>query len=184
MYHLQQRLRNDCRLLNNSLILDKQLLILHLGSNMSNRMDYLNTALIVLESAFGKALKTSSIYETKAWGNTHQADFLNQAAIYETAILPQTILKIIKILETEIGRKLREHWHKRERDIDIIFYGNEIVKEQNIEIPHAQMHNRRFVLVPLNEICPEYIHPLFNKTVAELLRQSTDNLNVEKWNKP
>lgn len=160
----------------------KQLLVLHLGSNMGNRMDYLNTALIALELEFGKALKISSIYETKAWGNTHQADFLNQAAIFESEFLPQTILKTIKKLETEIGRKPREHWHEREIDIDIIFYGNEIVKEQNLEIPHAQMHNRKFVLEPLNEICPEYIHPLFKKAVAELLRLCTDNLNVEKWN--
>ncbi len=156
---------------------------MHLGSNMGNRINYLNNALKLLESELEKALKISSIYETKAWGNTHQADFLNLAAIYETAILPQTILKTIKKLETGIGRKPRENWHEREIDIDIIFYGNKIVKEQNLEIPHAQMHNRKFVLVPLNEICPEYIHPLLNNTVAKLLKQCADNLNVEKWNK-
>ncbi len=163
--------------------MDKQLLVLHLGSNMGNRIDYLNKALKLLELEFGKALKISNIYETKAWGNNNQPDFLNQAAIYETDILPQTILKTNKKLETEIGRKPRENWHEREIDIDIIFYGNKSIKDQNLEIPHAQMHNRKFVLVPLNEICSEYIHPLLNKTVAELVMQCTDNLNVEKWNK-
>ncbi len=163
--------------------MDKQLLVLHLGSNMGNRIDYLNKALKLLELEFGKALKISNIYETKAWGNNNQPDFLNQAAIYETDILPQTILKTNKKLEKEIGRKPRENWHEREIDIDIIFYGDKIITEQNLEIPHAQMHKRKFVLVPIKEICQEYIHPLFNKTVAELLKEGNDNLTVEKWNK-
>jgi len=95
---------------------------------MGNRIDYLNKALKLLELEFGKALKISNIYETKAWGNNNQPDFLNQAAIYETDILPQTILKTNKKLETEIGRKPRENWHEREIDIDIIFMGTRVLR--------------------------------------------------------
>jgi len=161
----------------------KQFLVLHLGSNMGNRAEYLSNALQKLELFFGKSLKTSSIYQTKAWGQTNQADFLNLAAIYHTSISPPMVFKIIKDIETEIGRIKREHWHEREIDIDIIFYGNEIINNPDLHIPHANMHLRRFVLQPLDEICGDYIHPIFNNTVSQLLKECTDNLKVELWKK-
>ncbi|MFM9945412.1 MAG: 2-amino-4-hydroxy-6-hydroxymethyldihydropteridine diphosphokinase [Bacteroidia bacterium] len=161
--------------------MEKQLLVLHLGSNMGNRFKYLKGALKLLDVEFGTSLKISGTYKTKAWGNQQQPDFLNLAVIYETNSEPITILKLIKGIEATTGRKTRKHWHEREIDIDIIFYGNEIFKNSNLEIPHVQMQNRRFVLVPLNEICPEYIHPVLKLKVSELLKKCSDNLNVEKW---
>lgn len=157
-------------------------LVLHLGSNLGNRLNYLNTALQLLETGFGPPLKISRIYETKAWGINEQPDFLNTALVYQTHFIPNEVLKKIKIIETETGRMPREHWHEREIDIDIIFYGNEIIKEQNLEIPHNKMHLRRFVLQPLVEIIPEFVHPVLNKSNLELLAECKDTLEVNLWN--
>lgn len=164
--------------------MDKHLLVLHFGSNIGNRIKYLKDALNKTEKAFGKSLATSSIYQTQAWGFSGQPDFLNMAAIYETNIQPEDVLKAIKNIEIETGRIHREHWHERELDIDIIFYDNQIIEKPDVHIPHPRMHERNFVLVPLNEICPDYIHPVFKVSVSHLLKQSTDKLIVEKWNNP
>lgn len=164
--------------------MDKHLLVLHFGSNIGNRIKFLKDALNKTEKAFGKSLATSSIYQTQAWGFSSQPDFLNMAAIYETSIKPEDVLKAIKNIEVETGRIHREHWHERELDIDIIFYDNQIIENPDVHIPHPRMHERNFVLVPLNEICPDYIHPVFKVSVSHLLKQSTDKLIVEKWNNP
>ena len=123
----------------------------------------------------------SQIYETKAWGNTGQAQFLNRAAIYECNQMPQTILRKLKDLELETGRKQRGTWEERELDIDIIFYESDIINTPNLKIPHGLLHERKFVLVPLNEICPDFIHPILNKRVAEILQHCTDELTVNVW---
>lgn len=149
---------------------------------MGNRINFLSEALKKTEIAFGKPLKISNIFQTQAWGFSSQPDFLNMAAIYETSILAEDALRTIKNIETETGRIHREHWHERELDIDIIFYGNQIIEKPNMNIPHPRMHERNFVLVPLNEICPELIHPVFKVSISKLLEQSTDKLIVEKWN--
>lgn len=161
--------------------MNEQLLVLHLGSNMGNRLDYLSKALKHLEISFEKPSKISGIYQTAAWGETNQADFLNMAAIYKVSLQPEVVFKTIKNIETEIGRMSREHWHEREIDIDIVFYGNSILKNSVLQIPHAEMQHRRFVLQPLNEICPEYIHPVLNKSVSQLLEECPDKLKVELW---
>ena len=160
----------------------KHLLVLHLGSNIGDRFHYLNSALHVLEIEFGKPLKTSGIYETKAWGNTDQPDFLNMVVVYLYEQMPEIILQTIKTIEKIVGRQHRKHWSMREIDIDILFYGNEIIKEQNFEIPHVQMHLRRFVLQPLAEIIPNHEHPVFHKTVNQLLAECPDHLEVKIWN--
>lgn len=180
MFLLQPKLKNDYRL-NKNPILDKCLLVLHFGSNIGNRFNYLQEALNKTETAFGKPLHISGIYQTQAWGFSGQPDFLNMAAIYETTLEPEEVLKKIKNIEVETGRIHREHWHEREMDIDIIFLGNKIIEKQNLHIPHPRMHERMFVLVPLNEICPGYIHPVYQKSVSQLLKQCTDKLIVEKW---
>jgi 2-amino-4-hydroxy-6-hydroxymethyldihydropteridine diphosphokinase len=161
--------------------LNDPILVLHLGSNVGNRLLYLNNALKALEAKIGKPLKISGIYETKAWGVTDQPDFLNIAVIYKTHISPAEVLQLIQKIEVMTGRIKRKHWHEREIDIDIVLFGNLVIEEPNLKIPHPRMHHRNFVLVPLNEICPELIHPTLNRSVAELLEQCTDNLYVEKW---
>lgn len=162
--------------------MDKQLLILHFGSNIGNRINYLKEALKKTEAVFGKPLNISGVYQTQAWGFSGQPDFLNMAAIFKTNVEPENVLQKIKNIEVESGRIYREHWHERELDIDIIFYGNNIIEKLELHLPHPRMHQRNFVLVPLNEICPDYIHPVFQKSVSQLLKQCSDKLIVEKWN--
>jgi len=154
---------------------------LHFGSNLGDRHDHLQKAMQLLENEFGHPLNISKIYQTAAWGQNNQPDFLNMAAIFNCNKVPSEVLIIVKKIEELVGRKQRQHWHEREIDIDIIFYGNNIIDLPNLIIPHALMQERRFVLVPLNEICPEYIHPVFNKNVSQLLMECQDNLKVEEW---
>lgn len=157
----------------------KQSLVILTGSNVGDSAEYLAKALLHLESEFGKALFYSKTYKTQAWGITEQDDFLNQALVFETNLKPEEILQKVKSIEKKIGRKPRNTWANREIDIDIIFYGSMIFKSKDLYIPHPLMHLRKFVLLPLSEIIPSYIHPVFKKSISEILKNCEDNLKVE-----
>ncbi len=150
-----------------------------LGSNIEPRLDYFNKAKALLAEKVGVILQTSTLYQTAAWGNENQADFLNQAIKVETTLEPIQLLAIIKNIETQTGRKQREHWGAREIDIDILLIENLIFKNPSLEIPHPQLHNRRFALTPLAEIAGEIIHPVFDKTIVELLNECEDDKAVK-----
>jgi len=151
------------------------------GSNIGNRAGNLKKAACLLTEQFGKALNISEIYETQAWGITEQPNFFNQALYYQSNLAPLQLLKVIKRIEKEIGGRHKEKWTARVMDIDIIFYGNLIFESKQLTIPHALMHLRNFVLAPLNEIAPNFVHPKLNITVNQLLNNSTDTLKVKKF---
>lgn len=147
----------------------QELLTLLLGTNVGDRPDNLLKAMKGLKSLFGDPVEISSVYETPPWGKTDQDAFLNMALVYTTNIRPTVLLDSILNLEVELGRVRQEKWGPRLIDIDIIFYGNMVYQSDILEIPHPYMHQRKFVLEPMNEIVPNYVHPLLEKTVAQLL---------------
>lgn len=151
------------------------------GSNIGNRAYNLEKARHLLNEAFGEALKISNIYETHAWGKTNQANFFNQALQYQCNLAPLQLLKVIKEIEKKIGGDHKEKWAARLMDIDIIFYEELIFESDSLTIPHALMHLRNFVLIPLNEIAPKYVHPKLKITVSQILEKSMDKLKVEKF---
>ncbi|MEI9910741.1 MAG: 2-amino-4-hydroxy-6-hydroxymethyldihydropteridine diphosphokinase [Bacteroidota bacterium] len=128
----------------------------------------------------GRVTKSSSLYETAAWGKTNQPAFLNQALEIETVLNAKQLIRHILKVEKKMGRVREEKYGERMIDIDIIFFNNEIHKTTFLEIPHPEMQNRRFVLVPLAEIIPTAVHPVFLKTVAELLEDCADKLEVKR----
>jgi len=159
-------------------------LFLLLGGNLGNKSVIFKEAHNTLQIKLGKIIKKSSIYETEPWGFKAKDNFWNQALIIETSLPPKEILKITKETETELGRiRGEKRYTSRTIDIDILFFGNMIINEPNLEIPHPRIINRRFVLVPLSEIAPYLIHPVFKKTINELLEECSDTLKVKKLEK-
>ena len=159
---------------------------LQLGTNEGNRLQNLLFAINFIKSEIGEILKESSVYETEPWNMPQDEEyFLNQIVIVETELTPQKILNLVKDYEQKHGRKLndvnRKNYDKRVIDIDILFYDNIILNSGKLIIPHPLLHTRRFVLVPLNEISPDLVHPVLNKTVFELLKETTDNNKVVKF---
>ena len=148
------------------------------GGNIGDRLDNLEKAKNYLEKEIGKAIKSSAIYETAAWGNNDQADFYNQVHIIQTKLTPEEIMQEILKIEKKMGRVRTFKNAARLIDIDILFFNNEIINDPGLIIPHAEIANRRFVLVPLNEISPQMIHPRLNKSIAELLCACNDPLKV------
>ncbi len=122
--------------------------------------------------------KCSSIYLTEAWGNVDQPAFYNQALLVTTTLTPNALLDYCRTVTTKFPAKRSAQWGPRSIDIDIIFYENIIVDTDLLKIPHPRMHLRNFVLIPLLEIAPEYVHPQLNQTVEELYLASEDNLEV------
>ncbi len=148
------------------------------GSNLGNRLVNLNTAQNILTNKIGPMVKSSSIYETGAWGNNDQPDFYNQVHIIKTKLDPPTVMKKILKIEEKMGRVRTIKNAARIIDIDILFYNDEIINEPSLIIPHPEIPNRRFVLKPLNEISPSLVHPGLNKTIKELLSTCRDMLKV------
>ena len=151
------------------------------GGNMGDRDENLLQARKLIAKQCGDITAASSIYETAAWGKTDQPSFLNQALQIQTVLEPEQLLKQILQIEKKIGRVRNEKYGPRIIDIDILFYNNEIHKYPQLILPHPEIQNRRFVLVPLAEIAPALIHPIFKKTIAELLRICPDKLEVKKY---
>ena len=155
---------------------------LGLGSNINDRIDYIERALKEIEGLKDtKIIKSSSIYETEPWGHKEQNSFLNLVVLIETSFSPLNLIVRLKEIEIKCGRIKRDKWFEREIDIDILFFDDFILKSEQLEIPHPQLQNRRFVLVPLNEIEPDFIHPLLNVNITSLLETSKDKSEVKLY---
>lgn len=145
---------------------------------MGDRLVNLRTAVSQLESVFSSCKQVSSVYTTAPWGNNDQPSFLNMAVnIMVNADARRTLQEILSI-EKAMGRERKEKWGQRLIDIDILFFGNSIIDETDLIIPHPEIQNRRFALVPMVEIAPDFSHPVLNKNISTLLSVCEDELAV------
>jgi 2-amino-4-hydroxy-6-hydroxymethyldihydropteridine diphosphokinase len=149
------------------------------GGNMGDRRANLQTAAELISERIGTIEISSKIYETEAWGFRDQPAFYNQVHRIETSFSARKVLDSILKIEEEMGRIRTTKNAARIIDIDILFFNDEIVNEQNLVIPHPRIAERRFVLLPLNEIAPQMIHPVSQKTMSELLSLTSDELKVK-----
>lgn len=155
-------------------------IFLLLGSNMGERENYLQQAAVLLSQQVGPVEMRSSLFETAAWGKADQPDFINQVVCLKSDMSAMKLLEVIGSIENDLNRARNEKWGARTIDIDILFYGSEIINLPDLIIPHKLLHQRRFVLMPLNEIAPNLNHPVFQKSINQLLLELTDNLSVKK----
>lgn len=156
------------------------MVFLSLGSNIGNRENHFRRARALLEERGVTVLKRSSLYSTEPYGKRDQDWFLNQIVGAKTRLAPFELLETVKEIERRMGRKDCKRWDPRIIDIDIIFYGNRTVDSPSLTIPHEETVLRKFVLVPLNEIAPRFIHPERGKPVSELLEECGDDSEVTK----
>jgi 2-amino-4-hydroxy-6-hydroxymethyldihydropteridine diphosphokinase len=150
-----------------------------LGSNLGDREDNIRTALNLLEEKMNLVV-VSSLYETEPMYVKDQPLFLNCVAKFETDLEPEEVLNYFHTVEKNRGRERSVRYGPRTIDLDILFYGGRIVDRNFLKIPHPLIQERLFVLVPLAEIAPEFVHPVYKLTVAELLKDLHSNENVRK----
>lgn len=155
-------------------------LILLLGSNLGESLEVLKNARLRLEYQFGKIEMTSSIYKTQAWGETNQPDFLNQVVVIPYTDTAHQALETVLQIENQMGRVRFKKWGARIIDIDLLYLGNQILHTKELILPHPALQVRRFTLVPLVEILPDFIHPVLHKTHQQLLVECPDLLVVSK----
>jgi 2-amino-4-hydroxy-6-hydroxymethyldihydropteridine diphosphokinase len=149
---------------------------LSLGTNLGSKLANLSTAITEIDENIGHINQQSGIYETEAWGFNCEDSFLNQVVRVETSLEPLQLINHCLGIEKKMGRVRNKggNYESRVIDIDILFYGEKIVSEENLQIPHPLLHKRRFILEPLNEIAPDLIHPLLGKPISKLLEECPD----------
>lgn len=154
-----------------------------LGGNQGNVFETFALARQEIIQRVGPVSLSSSLYQSEPWGFEADNLFLNQVLLVETMLEPAELLQTVLEIETSLGRtRLAGVMESRSIDIDILFYNQQIIINTGLEIPHPRLHLRRFTLLPLAEIAPEMVHPLFGKTVSEILVSCNDTLTAFKVN--
>lgn len=152
-----------------------------LGSNIGDRLEFLNKSIEMISVRIGDIINKSSVYESEPWGFDDNINFYNQVIEIKTQFRPEELLKNILQIELDLGRERNtDGYSSRTIDIDILFYNYEIINTSDLIIPHPRMHKRVFTLLPLLEIAPKYLHPLFNKSTDVLLSECADRSYVKK----
>jgi 2-amino-4-hydroxy-6-hydroxymethyldihydropteridine diphosphokinase len=163
---------------------EDQRIYLSLGSNLGDRAANLARAIEALEGAGARVLRRSSIYETAPVDFLAQPWFLNCVVEAETSLEPRELLDRLQSIECSLGSRKLVRRGPRVLDLDILFYGDRVMDEPGLQIPHPRLAGRRFVLVPLAEIAPEVRHPILGKSAAELLAATLDRSEVRRWEPP
>jgi 2-amino-4-hydroxy-6-hydroxymethyldihydropteridine diphosphokinase len=155
---------------------------LGLGSNLGDRLDYLNSAVGLIEKKIGMISSRSKVYETEPWGFKSENYFLNMVVKVHTGLKPFDLLKKIRKIEDQLGRfRDNKQYISRTIDIDILLYSNIVLDKPELIIPHALLQDRRFVLVPLCDVAPKMIHPVLSKTFTDLLLECDDKRLVKEF---
>lgn len=157
-----------------------------LGGNSNDKACKLEDAVAFLASDLGVVSQVSAVYETASWGYESESTYYNQVVVLNTHFSPMEVLDITQEIECRLGRLSKTVggvYSDRPIDIDILFYDQEVVEEECLIIPHVHIAARRFVLVPLCDVCPEFIHPQTKKSMQELLLECPDDLMVKRITK-
>lgn len=154
---------------------------LSLGSNLGDSLQQLATAIKLIgnEVELTEVRRLSPVYRTQAWGNTEQPDFLNMAVELRTALPAAELMQALLAVERKMGRERLEKWGPRTIDIDLLFYRHETIEVPQLRVPHPLLHQRRFVLLPMNDLSPEFIHPVLGKSIAQLLADCPDQSEAQ-----
>lgn len=154
------------------------------GGNLGKRWDNLQTAFKHIGDRCGKVVAQSAIYETAAWGKEDQQAFLNQVLLLETDLAPEALMQALLEIEQAMGRVRQEKFGPRLIDIDILFIDDLILNTSLLQLPHPAIAERRFVLVPMQELAPHFIHPVHQRSISDLLSICPDHLDVKKFSPP
>lgn len=157
-----------------------------LGSNLGDRELLVNQACKIIEEKCGEVVAESRLYESEPWGFQSEHWFLNQVVKVKTWLLPDEMMRQLLEIEKELGRDRstpHEGYVSRPMDLDILYFGNQIVDTQLVTAPHPRLHQRRFTLLPLCDIAPDFVHPTMKKTNLQLLDECQDTGIVHIYNK-
>ncbi len=150
-----------------------------LGTNLGDRLSNMQEAQQLIEQ-IGEVVQASALYETDAWGVQDQPSFYNQVLQIETVLSHEPLLHALQGFEQQMGKVKVGHWRERLIDLDVLYYGRRRVSTSFLTVPHPQLHCRRFTLVPLCEIAPQWVHPVLGKTQQQLLAECEDTLEVRR----
>ncbi|MBS1646776.1 MAG: 2-amino-4-hydroxy-6-hydroxymethyldihydropteridine diphosphokinase [Bacteroidetes bacterium] len=155
-----------------------------LGANIGDCVTTFEKAKKSIEGSIGTIKKISSLYQTQAWGMERAPDFFNQVLELQTTLTAPKLMEVLLQIESQLGRKRTNEpeaaYQNRVLDIDLLFFDTEIIQSPLLEVPHPKLHLRRFVLIPLQEIAPDFIHPLLKKSIAQLALACSDSGGLKK----